>query len=159
MKKLYLLLLFCVLITSCVTKVSRPKLTGTIVDESGTPLDSCQVGETYTDKDGNFVLKEMTYKGFISLFGSGPTFISERVTKNGYEAKELMEGNRRGGISPGSVWKIDTIEMRKILTDFSKINMKDTWLASMTKNLDTVYMTKKNQEDDRSKIDFIAKEK
>ena len=155
-KKLFLLLIFSTLFTSCVTKVIRPKLTGTIVDEMGMPVDSCQVGEVYTNKDGNFELEELTYKGFISLFGSSPVFISERISKEGYELKELIAGNNRGGISPGSVWNMDTIRLRKILIDFSKINMKVTWLASMTKNLDTVFMTRKNQEYDSSKIDFIA---
>ena len=155
-KKLYLLLIFTTLFTSCITKVIRPKLTGTIVDEMGMPVDSCQVGEAFTNKDGNFVLKEVTHKSLISLFGSSPVFISERINKEGYELKELMAAKQRGGISQGSVWNMDTIRLRKTLTDFSKINMKVTWLTSMTKNLDTVFMTKKNQEYDQSKIDFIA---
>jgi hypothetical protein len=69
MKKINLVLIMSVLIFSCTTKVERPKLTGIIVDEQGVPVYSCMVGETFTDKNGRFELSEITYKGFVSLFG------------------------------------------------------------------------------------------
>lgn len=156
MRKLYIFFLFSGLLISCDAKVVRPKLTGTVVDEKGNPLENCQVGASYTNKNGNYVLEEIINKGFITPFGSAPIFISEVVSKKGYEPKELIGGTVRGGISKGTVWKMDTIRLRKRIGDFSEINLKDTWLASMTKNRDTVFLTKKNQEHDQSKIDFIA---
>ncbi|AIJ37089.1 hypothetical protein SL053_002424 [Flavobacterium psychrophilum] len=156
MKKIILLLIISVLIFSCTTKVVRPKLTGIIVDEQGVPVDSCMVGETFTDKNGRFELSEITYKGFVSFFGTNPTFIYEEIIKSGYEKRVLSAKSGRGGVSTGSIWDMDTIRLRKINTDFSAIKLKDIWLAGITKNLDTVFLTKKNQEYDEGKIDFIS---
>ncbi|WP_165748308.1 hypothetical protein [Cellulophaga sp. Z1A5H] len=157
MKKLILCIIFFSLIASCVTQVLRPKLTGTIVDEEGKPLDSCLVRDVYTDDHGNYELPEITSKRLFSFYGGLPIFISERIHKEGYEPKELVGGNSRGGISVGSVWNMDTIRLRKALTDFSKVNVHAHWHASMTKNLDTVFMTKKDLEYDPTKVDFIAR--
>ncbi|WP_103866501.1 hypothetical protein [Aquimarina sp. I32.4] len=157
MKILFSLLIVSVLITSCVSKVWRPKLIGIIVDEQGKPIDSCIVGETYTDKNGKFELLEKTTKEFFSVFGEPPIFISEQIRKNGYEPKQLIARNRYGGVSKGTIWDMDTVRLRKKITDFSRIKLKDYWLVSMTKKLDTVFMTKKEQEYDEAKIDFISR--
>ncbi|WP_405246395.1 hypothetical protein [Cellulophaga sp. Asnod2-G02] len=154
--KFFLGLLISLLVTSCVTQVLRPKLTGTIVDEQGKPLVSCLVGDAYTDKNGNYELPEITAVRLFSFFGGSPIFLGEPVHKEGYEPKELVGGNRRGGVSLGTVWHMDTIRLRKTLTDFTKVTVQDHWLASMTKNLDTVFMTKKDLMYDRTKIDVIA---
>ena len=47
MKKTILVLIISVLIFSCTTAVERPKLTGTIVDEYGIPVDSCAVARHF----------------------------------------------------------------------------------------------------------------
>lgn len=156
MKKIILLFIVSVLCFSCIKKVMRPKLTGVIVDEFGIPIDNCKVGETFTDKNGRFELPEITRRGFISFFGSSPIFISEEISKSGYEKKLLDAKSGRGGVSVGTVWDMDTISMRKIATDFSVIKLEDIWLAGITKNLDTIFLTKKNQEYDEGKIDYIA---
>ena len=154
--KFFLGLLISLLITSCVTQVLRPKLTGNVVDEQGIPLVSCLVGDAYTDKNGNYELPEITAVRLFSFFGGSPIFLGEPVHKEGYEPKELVGSNLRGGVSVGTVWHMDTIRLRKTLTDFSKVTVQDHWLASMTKNLDTVFMTKKDLVYDRTKIDVIA---
>jgi hypothetical protein len=156
MKKIILVLIIYVLIFSCTTKVARPKLIGIIVDEQGGSVDSCMVGETFTDKNGRFELSEITYKGFVSLFGRKPTFIYEEIIKSGYEKRVLSAQSGRGGVSVGNIWDMDTIRLRKINTDFSAIKLKDVWLAGITKNLDTIFLTKKGQEYDEGKIDFIS---
>ena len=156
MKKTILVLIISVLIFSCTTAVVRPKLTGTIVDEYGIPVDSCAVGETHTDKNGRFELPEITYKAVVSLFGRNPIFIYEEIIKNGFEKRLLSGRSGRGGVSVGSIWNMDTIRLRKTNTDFSTIKLKDIWLAGITKNLDTVFLTKKDLKYDDGKIDFIA---
>lgn len=156
MKKIILLLIVSVLAFSCTTKVERPKLIGIIVDEFGVPVAGCKVGETFTDKNGRFELSERKHKGFISFFGRLPIFISEDIIKSGYEKRRLNAESGRGGVSVGSIWNMDTIRLRKIATDFSEINLKDVWLAGITKNLDTVFLTKKGQEYDAGRIDFIS---
>lgn len=157
MKKIFSLLILFILITSCVSKVWRPKLIGIIVDEQGKPIDSCIVGETYTDKNGKFKLSEKTTREFFSVFGDSPIFISEQIRKKGYEPKELIARSGRGGVSKGSIWDMDTVRLRKKILDFSRIKLKDYWLASMTKKLDTVFMTKKVIEYDETKIDVILR--
>jgi len=156
MKKLLLLCILFILFTSCEHIVWRPKLIGVIVDEQGKPIDNCVVGDTYTDKKGRFQLLEKTGKMSLNIFGRPPVFVSEEVRKNGYEPKKLIARSGRGGISKGSVWDMDTIRLRKKIVDFSKVKLKDYWLASMTKNFDTLFMTKKNLEYDKTKIDFIS---
>lgn len=156
MKKLFSLLIIFILYTSCEPIVWRPKLTGVIVDEQGKPLDSCIVGETYTDKKGRFQLLEKIDKISLNIFGRPLVFVSEEIRKNGYEPKKLIARSGRGGISKGSVWDMDTIRLRKNIVDFSKVKLKDYWLASMTKKFDTLFMTKKNLEYDKTKIDLIS---
>jgi len=156
MKNILLLLITSILIISCTNKVVRPKLTGIIVDEQGIPVDSCMVGETYTNKYGKYELSEIIDKGFISFFGRTPIFIDEQIIKNGYEERKLIARSGHGGISIGSIWDMDTIRLRKINTDFSTIKLNNVWLAGITKNLDTIFLTKKGQEYDEGKIDFIS---
>ncbi|MGG6229508.1 hypothetical protein [Tenacibaculum sp. SDUM215027] len=151
------LLIIFIITTSCVSKVVRPKLIGVIVNEQGKPIDSCIVGETYTDKNGKFELSEITTREFFSIFGTSSVFISEQIRKEGYEPKDLIARNRYGSVRKGSIWNMDTIFLRKKINNFSKIDLNDYWLASMTKKLDTVFMTKKNLEYDEMKIDFISR--
>lgn len=156
MKKIILLLIINVLIISCTNKVIRPKLIGIVVDEQGKPIDNCIVGETHTNKEGKYELTEITQMGFINLFGGTPIIVGEQIIKNGYEKRDLIARSGRGGLSIGSIWDMDTIRLRKINTDFSAIKLKNIWLAGITKNLDTVFLTKKYQEYDEGKIDFIS---
>jgi len=156
MKNLILLLIFPLFIFSCTNKVLRPKLIGVIIDENGVPVDSCKVGETFTDKNGRFELSEITEMGFVSLFGRNPIFIDEEITKTGYEKRHLSAESGRGGVSEGSIWDMDTIRLRKINTDFSTIELKNVWLAGITKDLDTIFLTKKGQDYDEGEIDFIS---
>lgn len=143
------------MVFSCTNEVVRPKITGVIVDELDNPVDSCRVGETITNKHGRFELSEITDTGFISIFGRKPIFINEEIIKSGYEKKMLI-ANSRHGISTGSVWDMDTIRLRKVITDFSLIKLENVWLAGITKNLDTIFLTKKDKEYDQGTIDIIS---
>ncbi|NRS90368.1 hypothetical protein HNQ02_003308 [Flavobacterium sp. 7E] len=156
MKKIILILIFLILNVSCTTKVARPQLTGVIVDEQGVPIDSCTVGETVTDKNGKYVLPEVTYNKFFEILGGDPVFIFELVIKKGYEERRLSAQSGRGGVRVGSKWNMDTIRLRKINSDFSAIKLNGIWIAGITKNLDTVYITKKDQEYIEGKVDFIS---
>lgn len=156
MKNIFRLVIFSLLIFSCTKKVLRPKLTGVIIDEKGAPVDSCNVGETMTDRHGRFELPEITEMGFVTLFGRNPIFIREDIIKRGYEKRFLTAKSGRGGVSEGSAWDMDTIVLRKINKDFASIKLKDLWLAGMTKNNDTVFLTKKDKKYDEGEIDVIA---
>ena len=143
-------------ITSCTSEVIRPKLTGIIVDEQGKPVNNCKVGETLTDKNGKFELLELTRNVFIIKLGYVPVFIREDIKKKGYEDRILKARLGRGGVSVGSVLDMGTIRLRKNIVDFSQIDLQGVWLASTTKKLDTLFITKKNVEYDEGKIDVIA---
>jgi len=156
MKKIFSLLIISILTISCISKVHRPKLIGVIVDEQGVPIDCCMIGETFTDKNGRYELPEIASTEFFSFFGGIPVFIEEQIKKNGYEERLLSARSGRGGIPIGTIWEMDTVRLRKKITDFSTIKLKGIWLAGMTKNLDTVFLTKKDLEYDEGKIDFIS---
>lgn len=154
MKNPLLFLISLIFITSCTDKVLRPKITGVIVDENGIPVDSCKVGEAYTDKNGRFELAEITAKSFI--FREHPVFVSEEINKIGFEKRTLALRKLRGGVPVGSNWDMDTIRLRKTISEFSQLQSKNVWLAGITKNFDTLFLTKKGLQPDAGKIDYIA---
>ena len=51
--KNYVLFLISILCTSClVSRMARPIITGRVLDYQGNPIEKCQVGEVFTDKQG-----------------------------------------------------------------------------------------------------------
>lgn len=49
-KNITILLFIILLLSSCVSRLIRPTLTGTIVDFEGNPIENCSVGSVKTDK-------------------------------------------------------------------------------------------------------------
>lgn len=54
-----------VLLSSCVSRLSRPAISGVIVDYDKKPVANCQVAETFTDANGHYYLKEIRYNKFL----------------------------------------------------------------------------------------------
>ena len=66
--KNYVLFLVSILCTSClVSRMSRPIITGRVLDYQGNPIEHCQVGEVMTDKQGYFRLPERRYHEFTFI--------------------------------------------------------------------------------------------
>ncbi len=150
MRMLLLILCIGISISSCVSRLGRPELTGFIVDFNKTPIKNCKVGETITDKNGYFVLSEQRYKQFwITEFfklEAPPVFISELVEKDGYETKVIYDFNLFGGSLPkGTKYHLDTIYLKSKTTtvDIQKL-MIDKWEITTNQTKDMVYMKKWN---------------
>lgn len=48
-------------LSSCISRLSSPQITGIIVDYDKKPVIGCKVGEAVTDNDGKFFLPEKRY--------------------------------------------------------------------------------------------------
>lgn len=44
-------------LSSCISRLSRPEITGNVVDYGKKPVVGCKVGEAITDKNGNYNLQ------------------------------------------------------------------------------------------------------
>lgn len=136
-----------ILLSSCVSRLVRPALSGTIVDFNGNPIDSCFIGETVTDSTGNFYLKEKRKNMFllteIFILEAPPIFVSEQISKPKYTTKLFQRFNKYGGGGPkGSHWKLDTLYLKKEDYKVDSLFLKHEWQVSATQNLDTLYFMK-----------------
>ncbi|WP_226294407.1 hypothetical protein [Aquimarina algicola] len=145
-------MLYCIMMliiaSSCISRLARPKLTGTILDFERNPIDNCTVGETMTDKNGKFVLEEKRYNKFFIpeafMLEAPPLFIAEIIKKEGYEQKEIVAFNKYGGGGgKGTTWHLDTIYLKKDISDFQKI-IKNKWIIRANETLDTLYLVRAN---------------
>ncbi|WP_300673316.1 carboxypeptidase-like regulatory domain-containing protein [Soonwooa sp.] len=59
------LFLLILMSSSCIQRLRRPDITGRVLDYNGKPIENCIVGETKTDKNGNFHLPAETYNAFL----------------------------------------------------------------------------------------------
>lgn len=66
-KRILFILHISILLLSCVSRLGRPELLGTIVDYDKNPVEGCAVGKTLTDKNGKFILPEIRYYEFFSI--------------------------------------------------------------------------------------------
>ncbi len=144
---LILIIAITFLFSSClVSRLSRPAITGTIVDFNNNPIPSCAVGETFTDEKGNFSLEEKRYREIAFIGGEAPPlFVSERIEKKGYKTKEIkLFSHFGGGARKGSNWELDTIYLKSTIQeiDLNKLIQKQ-WQLSATKNFDTLFLVKK----------------
>ncbi len=102
---------------SClISRISRPILTGYVYDSSNNqPIDSCLVGEVFTNLEGHYQLEEKRYKEFIVLGTEAPpVMINEIVEKEGYESSIIEGFSKYGGASrKGTHWKMDTIFLKR----------------------------------------------
>ncbi|MGJ1418302.1 hypothetical protein ACR79T_01665 [Sphingobacterium spiritivorum] len=135
-----------VLLTSCISRLSRPEITGKVMDYDNNPIPDCNVGEVVTDSLGNFILPERRYNAFLltEMFymEAPPLHVGEVIEKAGYESDAIeMFSTFGGGRSKGAKMEIGNIYLRK--TD-EKINipkiLHGEWLLSANKQLDTLYL-------------------
>lgn len=65
-KRILFILPISILLLSCVSRLRRPELSGTIMDYDKNPIEGCAVGKTSTDRNGKFSLSELEYE-FLEL--------------------------------------------------------------------------------------------
>lgn len=145
--KILLLLFLMVSLSSCVSRLSRPAISGVIVDYDKKPVADCRVGETITDKDGKFYLTEKRYSKFflseMMILEAPPLYVMEPITKEGFKSDAISLFNPRGGgQAKGAKYQIDTIFLKKTNQQFDVESLlaDNTWNLSYTKNADTIYM-------------------
>ncbi|WP_293786097.1 hypothetical protein [uncultured Pedobacter sp.] len=163
------LILFAVSITlfsSCISRLSRPAISGTILDYDSKPIAGCKVGETITDANGKFFLKEIRYNKFLltELFTmeAPPLHFSENIKKEGYLSYNIEGFNRfGGGQSKGASITIDTVYLKRINEVIKPEDYIYTkWKFSANKNLDTLYGINENfrlQNQITNNMDFVEK--
>ncbi|OXG06940.1 hypothetical protein BC749_107154 [Flavobacterium araucananum] len=122
LKKLRLLLLCLTIAFVCqsclVSRCKRPQIIGYIYDlENRKPIENCLVGESLTDKNGYFQLKELRYSQLTFLgYEAPPLQVNESVYKEGYDKKTIELFNPFGGGNrKGTVHNVDTIFLKKTL--------------------------------------------
>lgn len=145
--KVLLSLFLMVSFSSCISRLSRPAISGVIVDYDKKPVADCQVGETLTDKNGKFYLTEKRYSKFLlselMVMEAPPLNVMEPITKAGFESDAISLFNPRGGgQAEGAKYQIDTIFLKKTNQQFDINSMlaNNTWNLSYTKNADTIYI-------------------
>ena len=135
-------------LSSCISRLGRPILQGVITDFNGIPIENCSVGESTTDEYGKFVLSEKRYNQFLftEIFQmEAPSLrISEIISKEGYESKEIYAYNRYGGGGrKGSIWNLDTIRLKE--TNRKGLNLNNSsWKISANKEMDSLYFIRSN---------------
>lgn len=152
--KIFLLPVFTFLcLSSCISRLSRPQITGIVVDYHRNPVAGCKVGETYTEKDGSFSLSEKRYNAFflkeIFVMEAPPLMVHETIEKDGFVKDGISIFSKWGGGQPkGALYKIDTIFLKQI---HEKIDLQpqlknSDWKLSFTKSGDTLYLIKSGYE-------------
>ncbi len=146
MKRILFILHISILLLSCVSRLKRPELFGTIVDYDKNPVEGCRVGETSTDKNGKFILPEIRYYEFFLQLEAPPLLISEIIKKEGFYKNEIYTFDPRGGGGgKGSKWDLGVIYLKKMNASIN-INklLMSTWKVSTNKKIDTLYFIKSN---------------
>lgn len=114
--KIIFILITCLSLSACISRLSRPLITGTVVDHEGRFLKDVQVGETQTDAFGYFSLKERRYYAFLFkeiLYMEAPMlYVSEMVSLEGYRQCQIKYYNPYGGgQAKGAKWLVGQIVM------------------------------------------------
>ena len=94
-------LIFTFSLTSCISRLSRPAISGTIVDYNNKPIQGCTIGETVSDAKGKFYLKEIRYNQFLLFemfqMEAPPLHYEERIEKPGYQSVDIYGHSTFGG--------------------------------------------------------------
>jgi len=148
MKNFVGIILFPLLLSSCISRLGRPIIQGVVTDFDGNPIEGCSVGESFTDENGKFILSEIRYNQFllteIFQLEAPPLMISEIVSKEGYESKEIYAFDRYGGGgSKGTVWDLDTIRLKHANREMMNLS-NSNWKISTNKEMDSVYFIRSN---------------
>jgi hypothetical protein len=113
---IYILLIILSTSSCLVSRLGRPKLTGHVYDfETKKPIAECSVGETKTDNNGFYVLKEKRYYQFTFIGLEAPNVhVYEKVSKQGYKTNFLKAISTFGGGAPkGTHWKMPPLYLKK----------------------------------------------
>ena len=144
-----LAILFCSL-SSCISRLSRPALSGTVLGYNNQPIPGCKVGEAVTDVNGKFYLKEIRYNAFflteMFIMETPPLHVEEIIEKPGYKTVTIaIHETFGGGKRKGAHYAMDTIFLKKnneVLVAERLILAK--WNFYANKNADTLYATNAN---------------
>lgn len=113
------IIIYCILFLfqGCIVSgTGRPSVSGYIFDaKNNQPIEGCKVGETSTDINGYYKLKELRYLEFtFPGIEARPIYVKEIVEKKGYISDTLMGFNRYGsGLKRGTNWEMDTVFLMK----------------------------------------------
>ncbi|KAF2330837.1 hypothetical protein [Flavobacterium nitrogenifigens] len=117
--KLVLLILVSFSLQSClVSRCERPQITGYIYDaETKRSIENCKVGETFTQSNGYFSLKEKRYRQFTFFGFEAPTLaVNEAIEKENYQSKSIKFMQPfGGGMKKGAFHNADTIYIKKTI--------------------------------------------
>ncbi|KAF2338278.1 hypothetical protein [Flavobacterium tistrianum] len=115
--KLFLLILVTLSLQSClVNRCKRPQITGYIYDaETKLPIENCKVGETLSQSNGYFSLKEKRYLQFTFFGFEAPTLaVNEVIEKENYKSQNIQFMQPfGGGMKKGAFHNADTIYIKK----------------------------------------------
>ncbi|MFC3903604.1 hypothetical protein SAMN05421749_102406 [Acinetobacter marinus] len=129
--KVLVLLCCCASLSACISRLSRPELTGQIVDRAQQPIAQVKVGEGYSDENGYFTLPERRYYAFllkeIMMMEAPAMGFSELVEKAGYQSCQISYHSNYGGGAPkGASMALGKIVLLKGKTTESPVPICET---------------------------------
>ncbi len=147
--------LFCLVIStslcsSCISRLSRPAITGYIYNYDNNPVAGCKVAETETDEQGYFYLKEKRINRFFLTemlsMEAPPVFFTLDIEKEGYQYYQNDFFQRHGGgRRKGALDNLDTLYIKRTDEQIPiERYLYEDWTFSANKNLDTLYGINKN---------------
>ena len=112
--KIFAIIMLCLALTACISRLSRPQMIGTVVNPAGQPLVGVKIGETVSDAQGYFSLKERRYNVFLLkellYMEAPPLHISEPVRLNGYQGCWIsLSQPFGGGRAKGATWSLGQV--------------------------------------------------
>ncbi|WP_316795504.1 hypothetical protein [Pedobacter agri] len=147
----FFMLIFAISLQSCISRLARPEISGTILDYDNNPVVGCAVGETFTRQDGSFLLPEKRYYKFIlsEIFMSEgpPLYVNESVEKKGFITDAITIFHKwGGGQSKGAKMSFGTVYLKKRnqVINVDSLLMKGDWQLAISKSADTIYMLREN---------------
>ncbi|SKB91731.1 hypothetical protein SAMN05660841_03076 [Sphingobacterium nematocida] len=149
LRNFVVLIIAILLLSSCVSRLIRPSLIGTIVDFDGNPVENCTVGSAKTDKYGYFKLAEIRKNRFffteVFAMEAPSIFVSEHIHKDGYKDEKIEIFHKYGGGLPkGTQWSLDSIHiMESSFDDYAKL-LQNSWIAVDVSDENALYLLRHN---------------
>lgn len=149
-RKITIVLYFIILgLSSCVSRLARPEISGVIVTYDKKPVVGCKVGEVITGNNGRFVLPEQRYHAFMLtemlVMEAPPLMVHEPIEKDGFEKDAIsLFSSHGGGQRKGAKYNIDTIFLKRNNQQFDvpELLNNSKWKLSYNKTADTIYLVK-----------------
>ncbi len=150
MIKYTILFILLLAMYSCISRLSRPAISGILLTYDNQPIEGGRVGEGETDSQGRFFISEKRYTKFflseLMVMEAPPLHVYEPIVFEGYEKDAIRLFNSRGGGQrKGSIYSIDTIYVKRVneVFDVKAMLLKEVWQMSYTQNADTIYLVGK----------------